>query len=101
MKIRYEKDKVVVHQYVLFGVLALLILFKIVMGNFLFGLELLWWLLGGMIGFLFVFTDRFIYSFLMKPDEAMGTRLKDLFGQGKFAEGVIILLNERHEQKSW
>ncbi|KKT40744.1 MAG: hypothetical protein UX47_C0002G0045 [Candidatus Collierbacteria bacterium GW2011_GWA2_46_26] len=93
------KDKVVLHEYVLFGVFAFLILFKVLTGNFIFGIDLLWWLLGGIIGFLFVFCDRFVYSFLMRPDEALGTRLKDLFGRNKFVEGIITLLNERHEQK--
>ncbi len=93
------KDKVVLHQYILFGVLILLILFKVITGNFVFGLELLWWLLGSVIGFMFVFTDRFVNSFLMKPDETLGLRLRDLFGQKKFSEGLLTLLNERHEQK--
>ena len=93
------KNKVAIHQYVLFGVFVFLIFVKVITGNFVFGLDLLWWLLGGIIGFLFVFCDRFVYSFLMKPDEALGTRLRDLFGRNKFAEGVITLLNERHEQK--
>ena len=84
---------------ILFGFLLLLILFKILTRNFVFGLDLLWWLLGAILGFLFVFTDRFVYSFLMKPDEALGMRLKDLFGQNKFSEGLLTLLNERHEQK--
>ncbi len=93
------RDKVTLHQLVLFGFLIFLILFKIITRNFVFGLDLLWWLLGAVIGFLFVFTDRFIYSFLMKPNEALGMRLKDLFGQNKFSEGVLTLLSERHEQK--
>jgi len=93
------KDKVALHQYVLLGVMGFLILLKILTGNFIFGIELLWWLFGAIIGFLFVFSDRFVYSFLMKPEEALGKRLKDLFGEKKFAEGLITLLNERHEQK--
>ncbi len=93
------RDKVSLHQLILFGILLLLILFKVVTGNFVFGLDLLWWLFGAVIGFLFVFTDRFVYSFLMKPDEALGVRLRDLFGQNKFSQGLLTLLNERHEQK--
>ncbi|OIN91509.1 hypothetical protein AUJ42_01815 [Candidatus Collierbacteria bacterium CG1_02_44_10] len=93
------KNKVAIHQYVLFGFFVFLIFVKVITGNFVFGLDLLWWLLGGVIGFLFVFCDRFVYSFLMKPDEALGTRLRDLFGRKKIVEGLITLLNERHEQK--
>lgn len=87
------------HQIVLFGVLGLLILYKMVTGNFIFSLDLLWWLLGAVLGFMFVFVDRFIYSFLMKPEEAMAMRIKDILRQKKFTEGLLSLLNERHEQK--
>jgi ABC-type multidrug transport system fused ATPase/permease subunit len=93
------RDKVALHQYVLFGVMVFLVLLKVLTGNFIFGLELLWWFLGAIIGFLFVFSDRFVYSFLMKPEETLGKRLKDLFAEKKFTEGLIILLNEKPEQK--
>lgn len=93
------RDKISLHQYVLFGTVGILVLWKIVTRNFVFDLGLLWWLLGTVIGFLFVFTDRFVYSFLMKPNEALGLRLKELFQGKRFNEGLILLLNERHEQK--
>lgn len=87
------------HQYVLFAVLFVLLLFKFITGNFILSADLLWWLLGAMLGFIFVFMDRFVYSFLMKPDEAMAMRIKDLFGEKKFVDGLTMLLSERHEQK--
>ncbi|KKS91931.1 MAG: hypothetical protein UV68_C0056G0005 [Candidatus Collierbacteria bacterium GW2011_GWC2_43_12] len=93
------RDKISLHQFVLFGALLILVLWKIISGNFSFNLNLLWWLLGSIVGFLFVFTDRFVYSFLMKPNEALGMRLKELFQGRKFSEALILLLNERHEQK--
>jgi hypothetical protein len=93
------RDKISLHQYVLFVTLGVLIVWKIISRNFVFDIGLLWWLLGSVVGFLFVFTDRFVYSFLMKPDEALGVRLKELFEGKKFSEGLILLLNERHEQK--
>lgn len=93
------KDKISLHQFVLFGALILLIVVKMLIGNFGLNLSLLWWLLGAIIGFVFVFTDRFVYSFLMKPDEALGMRLRELFGGKQFSEGMLLLLNERHEQK--
>ncbi|EKD52932.1 MAG: hypothetical protein ACD_61C00193G0010 [uncultured bacterium] len=93
------KDKVALHQYVLFAVLIFLLLLKVLMGNFVFDLSLLWWLLGAIVGFVFVFSDRFVYSFLMKPEEALATRIKDLFKNNKISEGLVILLNERNEQK--
>lgn len=87
------------HQVVLFVVLGILVLWKIITKNFIFDLGLLWWLFGAVIGFLFIFTDRFVYSFLMKPEESLGVRLKELFEGKRFVEGMILLLNERHEQK--
>lgn len=93
------KDKLVLHQFVLFGVILFLVLIGLVSGNFAFGIDLLWWMLGSVIGFLFVFTDRFVNSFLTNPGESLALRLKDLFGQKRFKEGLLMLLNERHEQK--
>lgn len=93
------RDKLAIHQFVLFGVLVLLIIFKILVKSFVLDLYTLWWLLGAVVGFLFVFTDRFVYSFLVKPEEALGLRLKELFGTGKVIQGIVTLLNERHEQK--
>lgn len=93
------KDKLMLHQYVLFGVMGFLVLLGLVTGNFVFGVNLLWWLLGGVLGFLFVFSDRLVNSFLTNPSESMGLRLKELFGQRKFGEGMMMLLSERHEQK--
>lgn len=84
---------------VLLGTLGVLIIGKLVTGNFAFNLGLLWWLLGAILGFIFVFTDRFIYSFLMKPNETLGIRLKELFEGKQFGEGLMLLLRERHEQK--
>lgn len=93
------KDKMVLHQFVLFGVIGFLLLIGLFTGNFVFGIELLWWLLGAVIGFLFVFTDRLVNSFLTNPNESLALRLKELFGQRKFKEGLLMLLNERHEQR--
>lgn len=93
------RDKISLHQYVLFGSLGIMILWKIITRNFVFDLGLLWWLLGGVIGFLFVFCDRLVYSFLMKPEEALGKKLRELFVGRQFSEGLMLLLAERHEQK--
>jgi len=83
----------------LFGVLGVLILWSVLNSTFVFNISLLWWLLGAMIGFLFVFLDRFIYSVVSKPNETLSLRMKELFGQTKFVEGVRLLLIERFDQK--
>lgn len=94
------RNKLVSHQYVLFGVLFVLILFKIVTGSFIFGLDILWWLLGAILGFLFVFTDSFLFGLLMRPEAAMRMRLREIFAQKKFPVVLTELLNEAHEQRS-
>lgn len=93
------KDKLLLHQYILFGVILVLILIGLLTGNFVFGVDLLWWMLGAVFGFMFVFSDRLINSLLSNPSESLSLRMKDLFGQKKFTEGILLLLEERHEQK--
>ena len=87
------------HQFFLFGILAVLLLLSLVTGNFLFNLGLLWWLLGAISGFLFVFTDKLIFDFLMKSEETMEVKLGDVFKEKKFSEGVVRLLAENFEQR--
>lgn len=93
------KGKLWLHQLFLFGVLGVLILWSVINRAFVFNISLLWWLLGAMIGFLFVFLDRFIYSVISKPNETLSLRMKELFGQTKFVEGVRLLLVEGYDQK--
>ena len=87
------------HQLVLFGVIGILVLWRVLNKSFFFDLNLLWWLLGAMVGFLFVFLDRFVYSVISKPEETLSLRIKELFGQRNFVEGVRLLLAERYDQK--
>ena len=64
------KNKLVLHQIVLFGFLGILVLWSVIRGSFVFNLDLLWWLLGAMLGFLFVFGDRVVYLLVSNPNEA-------------------------------
>jgi len=59
----------------------------------------IWWLLGTTIGFVFVFADRIFYSLVLRPNEALGVKIKDQLNQGKVKEGFWTLLLERQEQK--
>lgn len=97
--VRMFKSKIWFHQIFLFCVLGFLVLLKVIDKTFIFNLGFLWWLLGAMVGFLFVFLDRFFYSFLSKPDVGLSLRLKESFGQRDFARGVKLLLAEQYEQK--
>lgn len=93
------KNKLWLHQIVLFGVLGLLVFLSWLRGVFVFDLNLLWWLLGAVLGFLFVFGDRIIYSLVSKPDETLSIEIKEMFGQGRVKGGLELLLNERYDQK--
>lgn len=83
------KGKLWLHQMVLFGVLGVLVLWSVLDRSFVFNISLLWWLLGAMIGFLFVFLDRFVYSIFSNPNETLKN----------FAGGLRLLLAERYDQK--
>jgi len=93
------KGKLWLHQLVLFGVLGVLVLWSVVNKSFAFNINLLWWLLGAMVGFMFVFTDRFVYSIFSKPDETLSLKIKELFRQNNLVEGIKLLLAERYDQK--
>lgn len=92
-------SKLVVHQYWLFGILLLLTGFRFLNGSFSLSVWLLWWWLGAVMGFLFVFLDRLIYAFWQQPDDILSIQLKQLFGQGKIWSGLALALQERTEQK--
>lgn len=93
------KGKLWLHQLVLFGVLGILILWQVIIRSFVFDINLLWWLLGAMVGFLFVFLDRVVYSLFSKPDETLSMKVKEMAGQGNVAGGMRLLLAERYDQK--
>lgn len=93
------KGKLWLHQLVLFVVLAVLVLISVIDRSFAFNINLLWWLLGTMVGFLFVFLDRFFYQAISNSEETLKIRIKDLFAQKNFLSGVTQLLSERFDQK--
>jgi len=93
------KNKLVLHQIVLFGFLGILVLWSVIRGSFVFNLDLLWWLLGAVLGFLFVFGDRVVYLLVSNPNEALSIKIKDLLKQNKIGEGTELLLKERYDQK--
>lgn len=92
-------NKISLHQMVLFGVMGVLTLRTLFATSFYLNIGLLWWLLGMIVGFVFVFSDRFVYSLIMKPNESLSLRIKEFFGKRQFVEGVSVLLEEKSEQK--
>jgi len=99
MNLMNKINKVSLHQMVLFGVMILLTLRTLIVTGFTLRIGLLWWLLGMVVGFVFVFTDRFVYSLVMKPNESLSLRIKEFFGKRQFVEGVSVLIEEKAEQK--
>lgn len=93
------KNKLALHEIVLFGIALLLVLWKLLVGGMRVDLSLLWWLLGMVCGFLFIFLDRFIYSLYSHKEEPLSMKIRELFRTKRYSEGVSFLLNERQEQK--
>ena len=93
------KGKIFLHQIVLFGVLGVLILRSIIVGSFVFNISILWWLLGAMVGFLFVFCDRVVNNLFLDSNNTLSSKIKEAFGKKSFAEGIKLLLAERYDQK--
>lgn len=94
-----QKGKLWLHQLALFGVLGILVLWSVVNKTFVFNVNLLWWLLGAMIGFLFVFLDRFFYSMFSRPDETLSLKMRELFVNRDYLGEIRLLLAERYDQK--
>lgn len=69
------------------------------MGQWAFGTSLLWWWLGGVIGFIFVFSDRLIHSMVTNPGETLSLQIKDLFKRGRLIQGLSLALSERDKQQ--
>ena len=92
-------NKILLHQYVLFGVFGTLLLRTILVSGLYLGLGLLWWLLGGIFGFLFVFVDSFVFGLLTHPNEVWSDRLKAFFDKRVLRQNIEALLEEKQDQK--
>lgn len=86
------------HQAALFFVLGLLTVMRLLTGSVMLNVSLLWWWLGGVMGFLFVFADRLVYAFMSHPEETLSIKLRELFGKGKIINGLALALTEREKQ---
>lgn len=93
------QNKILWHQVVLFFVLFGLAAVRWLTGRLGVGLDLLWWWLGGIIGFLFVFSDRLVYALANSPEEVLSLKIKELFSKGHLAAGLALTFAEREKQK--
>lgn len=92
-------NKIVWHQVVLFLILLGLTILRLLLGQTRLDLDLIWWWLGGVIGFLFVFCDRLVYVLVSNRQEVLSVKIKELFGRGKLVAGLAMVFSEREKQK--
>lgn len=92
-------NKILWHEVVLFLLMVYLVSWKIFYRNVSFDVSLLWWALGVIVGFIFIFLDRFVYSLFTHTTEPLSIKIRELFRQRKVFEAVSILINERREQR--
>jgi len=76
-----------------------LVLWSVINRSFVFNISLLWWLLGAVIGFLFVFFDRVVFNLFSDVSATWSLKIKELFNRKNFAENIKLLLGEKYDQK--
>lgn len=62
-------NRLAIHELILFGVLLLITGFRLLTGQMGFNLGIVYWWLGAMIGFIFVYLDRLIDILVNRPEE--------------------------------
>ena len=67
--------KVIWHQVVLFSLMLLLTGWRLITGDWVVGVGVLWWWLGGVIGFVFVFFDWLIQLAVMEPEKVFDIKM--------------------------
>lgn len=88
------------HQTVLLVLMLVLTVGRLAFGQWQVSLSILWWWLGGVVGFLFVFSDRLVHSLVTNPQEVLSLRVRELFLSKKLGEGLRALVLERGQQNN-
>ncbi len=94
-----ESKKVVWHQVVLFSLMLLLTGWRLLSGSWVMGIGVLWWWLGGVLGFVFVFFDWLIQLAVMEPSKVFDVKIKQVLKKENIKTGLVSILEER-EKKS-
>ena len=92
------KNKMVWHQLVMLVFAVVVVLYKWWSKNIALDIQILWWLLGYVLGFAAVFADRVVYVMLMR-EERLSERVVEALGDGNYLGALKKLLEERHDQK--
>ena len=93
-----ESKKVVWHQVVLFSLMLLLTGWRLMSGEWVMGIGVLWWWLGGVLGFVFVFFDWLIQLMVMEPKRVFDVKLKKALKGENIKTGVAFALEERQKK---
>lgn len=83
------------HQLVLVGVLLLVTAWRLAFGGWSFNLYLLWWWLGAVLGFGFVFTDRILHIFMADPEDPFVKFVRSLIVRRQYGTALGMLLSDR------
>lgn len=92
------KNKLVWHEMVLLAVIMVMVLVKLVIYRSGINLGLLWWVLGMILGFVFVFMDRLVHIYYLHADDDLSLRFKRLVKDRKYLVAGELLLNEGWSQ---
>jgi len=92
-----ESKKVVWHQVMLFSLMLLLTGWRLLFGRWIFGVGVLWWWLGGVLGFCLVFFDWLIQLAVMEPGRVFDVKLKKILKRENIKQGVADALAEREK----
>lgn len=83
----------------LVGALITLVAFRLLTGYWGLKIYVLWWLLGAVAGFLFVFTDRLVNVVVTNPDSVLSVKVKEVIKRKSLVLGLRTLLIERNDQE--
>lgn len=87
--------KILGHEVTLIGFLLVITTIRFLTKVWTPVIEVLWWWLGAVLGFVFVFSDRFIYAFVQNPTSSLSLRIKELFSTGSLFKAIGEALRER------
>lgn len=94
------KNKVYWHEVALIAVLLVMTLVKLLIFRTGISLNLLWWALGMILGFIFVFMDRLVSVYYLHPEDDLSVRFKKLVVDRKYLLGFELLLKESWSQSN-
>ena len=93
-----ENKRLIWHQVVLFCLMLLLTGWRLLTGRWVVGVGVMWWWLGGVLGFVFVFFDWLIQLAVMEPSRVFDVKLKRVLVKENVKTGIANALAERENK---